>query len=95
MKAHIIGESLVMPAAKILVDNIIEEEAAAKLETVFISNNTVKNEIEKISIDIADQVIPGVKDSKFGFSIQLDESTDITNNDQLFVYVRLRQTSEN
>ena len=95
MKAHIIGESLVMLAAKILVGNVIEEEAAAKLETVFISNNTVKNEIEKISIDIAAQVIPGVKDSKFGFSIQLDESTDITNNDQLFVYVRLRQTSEN
>ena len=38
--------------------------------------------------DIADQVISGVKDSKFGFSMQLDESTDITNNAQLLVYVR-------
>ena len=39
-------------------------------------------------IDIADQVISGVKDLKFGFSMQLDESTDITNRSQLLVYVR-------
>ena len=43
MKALAIGESLVMPAAKILVGNVIQVEAAAKLETVFLSNNTVKN----------------------------------------------------
>ena len=29
-----------------------------------------------------------MKDSKFGFSMQLEESTDITNNAQLPVYVR-------
>ena len=32
-----------MPAAKILVKNVIGVEAAAKLETVSLSNNTVKN----------------------------------------------------
>jgi len=31
----------------------------------------------------ADQVISGVKDSKYVFSIQLDESMDVTNNAQL------------
>ena len=35
MKALAIGESLVMPAAKVLVKNAIGVEAAAKLETVF------------------------------------------------------------
>ena len=44
-----------------------------------------------MSVDIADQVISGVKDSKYGFSIQLDESTDVTNNAQLLVYVRYTQ----
>ena len=83
MKALAIGESLVMPAAKILVKNVIRVEAAAKLKTVSLSNNTVKNRIEEMSINIANQVILGVKDSKFGFSMQLDESTDITNNAQL------------
>ena len=63
-------------------------EAAAKLKTVSLSNNTVENRIEEMSIDIADQVISGVKNSNFGFSMQLDESTDITNNAQLLDYVR-------
>ena len=91
LKAHTIGESLVMPAAKMLVKHVFGEEAAAKLESVSLSNNTVKNRIEEMSVDIADQVISGVKDSKYGFSIQLDESTDVTNNAQLLVYVRYTQ----
>ena len=71
---------MVMPAAKIMVKNVIGVEAAAKLETVSLSDNTVKNRIKEMSIDISDQVISDVKDSKFGFSMQLDESTDTTNN---------------
>ena len=55
-----------------MVKNVIEVEAAAKLETVSLSNNTVKNRIEEMFIDIADQVISGAKNSKFGFSMQLD-----------------------
>ena len=70
---------------------MIGEEAAAKLESVSISNNTVKNHIEEMSVDISDQVISEVKDSKYGFSIHLDESTDVTNNAQLLVYVRYTQ----
>ena len=88
MKALAIGESLVMPATKILVKNVIRVEAASELETVSLSNNTVKNRMEEMPIDIADQVISSVKDTKFGFSMQLDESTDITNNAQLLVYTR-------
>ena len=86
MKALAIGESLVMPAAKILVENVIGVEAVAKLKTVSLSNNTVENRIEEMPVDIADQVISSVKDSKYGFSTQLDKSTDITNNAQLLVY---------
>ena len=58
---------LVMPAAKIMVKNVIEVETAAKLDIVSLSNNTVKNRIEDMSIGIADQVISGVKDLKFDF----------------------------
>ena len=77
-----------MPAAKIMVKNVVEMEAAAKLEIASLSNNMVKNRIEEMPIDIANQVISGVKNSKFGFSMQLDESTDITNSAQLLAYVR-------
>ena len=86
-KEHTIGESMVLPAAKILVENVIGVEAIAKLKIVSLSINTVKNRIEKMSIDIADQV-KFVKDSKFGFSMQLNESTGITNNARLLVCVR-------
>ena len=62
-----------------------------KLQSVFLSNNTVKNRIEEMSVDIAEQVISGVKDSTFRCSFQLDESTGVTNNAQLLVYVRYAQ----
>ncbi|XP_068242269.1 zinc finger BED domain-containing protein 5-like [Palaemon carinicauda] len=93
MKAHTIAESLIMPAAKILVSHVIGEEAVAKLESVSVSNNTVQRRIEEMSVDIADQVVEGVKSSKYGFAIQLDESTDVTNCSQLLVYVRFTQSN--
>ena len=88
MKALAMGKSLVMSAAKILVKNVIGVEATAKLKTASLSNNMVKNLIEEMPIDIADQVISSVKDSKHGFSMQLDKSTDTTNNAQLLIYTR-------
>ena len=42
MKAHTIAESLVLPAAKILVPNLIGEKDAAKLDSVSLSDDTVR-----------------------------------------------------
>jgi len=91
MKAHIIAELLVLPAAKILVRNLIGEKDVAKLDSVSLSNNTVKRRIREMSVDIADQVTEGIKASKFGFAIQVDESTDVTNCCQLLIYARYIQ----
>ena len=93
MKVHTIAESLVLPAAKTLVMNLIGDEAAAKLVSVSLSNDTVKCRIQEMSGDIAEQVIAGVKDPKFGFAIQIDESTDIAKCSQLLVYVRFIQNN--
>ena len=87
MKAHTIAETLVLPAAKTLVKNLIGDEAVAKLDSVYLFNDTVKRRIQEMSGDIAEQIIAGVKDSKFGFAIQLDESTDVAKCSQLLVYV--------
>ena len=46
-----------------------------------------------MSGDIVDQILAEIKESRFGFAIQLDESTDITNYCQLLVYVRYAQTN--
>ena len=47
MKAHTIAESLVLPAAKTLVRNLIGDEAAAKLDSVSLFNNVVNAVFKK------------------------------------------------
>ena len=66
MKAHTFAESLVLPAAKALVRNLIGDEEAVKLESVSLSNDTVKRRIKEISGDVAEQVIAGVKTQSSG-----------------------------
>ena len=44
-----------------------------------------------MSVDITDLVIAGVRDLKFEFALQLNESTDVTNCFQLLVYVCFTQ----
>ena len=79
MKAHTIVENLVLPTAKILVRNLIGEKEAEKLNSVSLSNDTMRRRIHDMSDVISDQVTTAVKASKYGFAMQLDESTDVTN----------------
>ena len=72
---------------------VFGEQAIAKLNAVSLSDNTIKRRIEEMSDDIAYQILAEIKESKFGFAIQLDESTDITNYCQLLVYVRYARTN--
>ena len=44
-----------------------------------------------MSDDIFDEVTTAVRASKYGFAMQLDESTDVTNCGQLLVYVRFTE----
>ena len=90
---HTIAGSLILPGAKILLKRVFGEQAIAKLNAVSLSDNTIKRRIEEMADDIADQILAEIKESKFGFAIQLDESTDITNYCQLLVYVRYAQTN--
>jgi len=91
MKAHTTPELRVLPAAKILVQNLIGEKDVAKLDSVSLSNDTAKRQSREISVDIADQVTEWIKASKLGFAIQVDESTNITNCCQLLNYARYIQ----
>ena len=91
MKAHTIVENLVLPAAKILVRNLIGEKEAEKLNSVSLSNDTMRRRIHDMSDVISNQVTTAVRASKYGFAMQLDESTDVTNCSQLVVYVRFTE----
>ena len=46
MKAHTIAENLVLPAARILVRNLIGEKKVSKLNSVSLSNDTVRRRIQ-------------------------------------------------
>ena len=90
---HNIAESLSLPGAKILVERVFGEQAVAKLNAVSLSDDTMRRRIEEMSDDIADQILAAIKELKFQFAIQVDESTDITNYCQLLVYVRYAQAN--
>ena len=71
---------------------VFGEQAIAK-NAVSLSDNTIKCRIEEMPVDIADQILAEIKESKFGFAIQLDESTRYYQLFQLLVYVCYAQTN--
>ena len=81
-KPHTRREQLVMPGAKVLVKHIICDEAALKLNSVSLSNNTIQRHITEMSA-INEQVLTEAQSSKYGFVIQLDETTDVSSLAQL------------
>ena len=87
-KPHTIAEELIIPAAKVLVKHVISDEAVSNLNSVSLSNNTIQWGITEMSTDINEQVLTEVQGLKYGFAIQLDETTDVSNCPQLLVFVR-------
>ena len=59
-----------MPAAKVLVKHVIGVEAVSKLNSVSVSNNTIRRRITEMSTDIKEQVIAEVQGSKYEYAIQ-------------------------
>uniref|UniRef100_A0A3P9M9N8 HAT C-terminal dimerisation domain-containing protein n=1 Tax=Oryzias latipes TaxID=8090 RepID=A0A3P9M9N8_ORYLA len=71
---------------------MIGEAAAKKLKTIPLSNDIVSHRIADMASDIEQQLLGRIRKSPF-FSLQLDESTDITNAALLLVFVRYRWDS--
>ena len=87
-KPHIIGETLVKPGAMQLAKIMLGKEAENKLFLVPLSDDVVKSRINDIVEDILSQVVADSKASPTKFIIQLDETTDVTNLNQLIAFVR-------
>ena len=77
-----------MPAEKVLVKHVIGDEAVSKLSTVSLSNNTIQRRITEIFSNINELVLTEVQSSKYGFAVQLEETTDVSNCTQFPVSVR-------
>lgn len=86
-KPHTIGEDLVKPAAIDMVRTVCGDDVAKKIQEIPLSNDTVHSRIIDMSNDIKSQLIESLKKSG-QFSLQLDESTDISDDAQLMAYVR-------
>lgn len=92
-KPHTIGENLVKPAAVEMVRIVCGDDTAKKIQQIPLSNDTVHSRIIDMSIDIKNQVIEALKTSG-KFSLQLDESTDISDEAQLMAYVRYQGATD-
>ena len=86
-KPHTIGEDLLLPATKDIVRELLGEDAAKKIDAVPLSDNTVSQRIGDMAQDVSAQLLEQVRASEY-FALQLDESTDISNEAQLLVYIR-------
>ncbi|XP_029654905.1 protein ZBED8-like, partial [Octopus sinensis] len=86
--AHNSGEKLIKPAALEMARILFGPDAVTKLKDIPLSNDSVSRRISELSSDILKQLIERINKSKCRISIQLDESTDISNVCQLVSYVR-------
>ena len=88
-KPHSIAETLVKPCAIKMAERVLGKQSSKKLEAISLSNDTIRLRINEMADDISFQLISELKSCLHGlFSIQLDESTDISNVSHLMVFVR-------
>ncbi|XP_068227660.1 protein FAM200C-like [Palaemon carinicauda] len=86
-KPHTTGESLLKPCTVYSVRLVLGEESSQKMKLISLSNNTIKNRDAKMSENIKENMVSKVMSSPF-FSLQIDESTDVTNIAQLLAFCR-------
>ena len=77
-----------------MVELILGTEAAKKMKDVPLSNNVIGGRVEDMSCDILDQIVEEIQASPTRISLQLDESTDVSNLSQLIVYTRYIKDGE-
>ena len=78
-------EELIMPAARVLVKQVIGDEVALKLSSV--SLTLIQRRITKMFSDINEQVLLEVQSSSYESATRLDETTDASNCALLLVFM--------
>jgi hypothetical protein len=86
-ESHTIAESLLLAAAKVMASSVLGEKAAKQLELIPLSNNNVSQRISDMASNVKEQLTEKVKASKY-YSIQLYESTDVSNTAHLLTFIR-------
>ncbi|XP_032081565.1 protein ZBED8-like [Thamnophis elegans] len=87
-KPHTIAETLIKPAVLKMANIMLGKAAEVKLSQIPLSNDIISDRIEDMSKDILAQVVADLISSLAKFSLQLDETTGVSNLSQLAVFVR-------
>ena len=82
-KPHSIAETLIKPCALEMTEIVCGSDQRRKPEGIPMPKNVVKLRIDDISENILKQVMEELATSPFLFSLQLDESTDVSYCSQL------------
>ena len=77
---------MVVPALKEIISSVMERDPEPVLQTVPLSDTTVKRRIDKMDTNIEDQLFEILRNTSF--SLQLDETTTSHNTVLLMAYVR-------
>ena len=77
-KPHSIAETLIKPCVLEMTEKVCGSDQRRKLKGIPMSNNVVKSRIDDILENILKHVMEELATSPFPFSLQLDESTDVS-----------------
>ena len=85
-KSNTVAETLILPACKAIVNEMLAPDAAKEIAKVPLSDNIARR-IDDMSTDIESIVLEKMRISG-KYALQLDESTDISGHAQLLANVR-------
>uniref|UniRef100_A0A3B1IGG6 Uncharacterized protein n=1 Tax=Astyanax mexicanus TaxID=7994 RepID=A0A3B1IGG6_ASTMX len=91
-KPHTIGETLIKPACIKMAERMCGPQVANKFKIVPLSNNTVKDRIDRMAGNVENTLVEKLKTSPF--SIQLDETTTVAEEAILIVYAQYIEGTE-
>jgi hypothetical protein len=87
MQPHTVAECVILPACKEIAKSMLGDGAGKEISLVPLSNDTISRRIVDMSSDIQSLVVEKLSGGRV-FSLQLDESTDISQKCQLLSYIR-------
>ncbi len=87
LKPFSLAEELIIPAAAVLAETMMGKTVADKIKTVPLSNDTVSRRTEKMRTDKVEQLVDKLRTGE-SFSLQLDESVDVSGQTQLVAFAR-------
>ncbi len=81
-----VEENVIRSALTSVISSVKHQDPSTILKVLPLSNDSIRRRIDEMAVDIEDQLITKLKNTKF--SIQIDESTVTDNKALLMSYVR-------